>query len=135
MPTYEYACEACGHRDCVVVPIAEADDLPTTRHVTCATCGHERAFRRRFAFSFQPPMHEHFNKAVSKPIHSMRQFKDELKRKSEEATLTTGIEHNYKPIDMADTAALGVTNEGIDESNRSREAQGAPLLPEIKAAD
>lgn len=131
MPQYEYRCPTCATRATLNRSIHDPEPLPKSILTDCATCGHLSRYERRFSFSFQPPMAEHFNRAVSKPIHSMRQFRDELKRRSEERTLATGIEHNYVPVDMGDTEALGVTNEGIDESNAYRSRVGEPLLPTI----
>ena len=130
MPTHEYRCPECRRAVTTFVPIA--DTPPRTLLVDCPGCRHMVRYTKNFSFSFQPPMAEHFNRAVNKPIHSMRQFREELKRKSEEATLTTGIEHNYVPVDLSDHEAIGVSNEGIDESNIQRERMGAPLLPEIR---
>lgn len=79
-------------------------------------------------------MHEHFNHTVNRPISSMTQFRDELRRQSEVATERTGIEHSYAPVEWGDAAAVGATNEGIEESNRVRAERGEPLLPTIPDA-
>lgn len=78
----------------------------------------------------RPAMQEHFNPAAGTHVRTMRQLEDELKRKSEEATLRTGIEHRFVP--HLPSEAPGVTGEGIDESNRSRSRQGLPTLVEPK---
>jgi hypothetical protein len=76
-------------------------------------------------------MQEHFNHSVMEPVSSMRGYTDILKRRSEEAFLHTGIEHDFKPLEWGDAQAFGATNEGIHESNVERSRIGAPLLPEI----
>lgn len=132
MPTYEYRCDQCAHLTTVTKPLNEHHTIRPTFMADCPVCRHLTTFKRRFSFTFQPPMAEHFNTTVNKPISSMRQFRDELKRASAEATERTGIEHDYQPVEWGDTEALGVTNEGIDESNINRSRNGDPLLPEIK---
>lgn len=96
----------------------------------CPKCNYP-VLHRVFGFAYRPMMHEHMNSTVGAPISSMRQFEDALKRRSEEATLNTGMEHRYVPVEPGDAAALGVTNEGIYESNVHRSRVGEPLLPEI----
>lgn len=71
-----------------------------------------------FSRSFQP----HFNHSVGKFVNNKREFSDELKRASESASLRTGIDHNYKPIEMNE--APGVTNEGLDETAKRRRETG-----------
>lgn len=125
MPLYEYRCPECGGG---ARSQTRGDTLPSP----CPHCASPGPLKRRWSLGFQMPMHEHFNSSVGKPISSMRQYTDELKRKSEIASITTGIEHRFVPVDPSDTAALGVTGDGIDESNRVREKLGMDLLPEIK---
>lgn len=134
MPLYEYRCPKCDTPTTITRSINNPEPPPRSVLVDCTRCRHLSRYTRRFTFSFRPPLAEHWNRALNKPIHSMRQFREELKRVSEEQTLATGIEHNYTPVDMADTEALGVTNEGIDESNIARSRAGEPLLSEIPGA-
>ncbi len=125
MPIYAYKCTN---------PACDGHATSTTRasklDQACGWCG-TRPMQRVWKLGFEMPMQEHFNQSVGKPISSMRQYRDELKRKSEIASETTGIEHRYVPVDMNDRAALGVTNEGIAESNAHREKIGEKLLPEL----
>jgi hypothetical protein len=121
---YEYKCPVCSN----AIVTGHRDDR---FYATCDACGFEGDFKRVFAVNIKPPMHEHFNHAVGKPISDMKQFRDELRRKSDLASEQTGIEHRYAPIDMNDRETLGVTGDGIDESNRLRERRGEPLLPAI----
>lgn len=125
MPVYEYKCPECQTR-------ATLPHRANRFTVDCAGCGTMREYKRVFSFSSPEMMHQHFNVTVGKPISDMAQFKSELARASEAAEARTGIPCNYQPIDMADTAAVGATSEGIHESNLTREKQGAPLLPVIK---
>lgn len=61
-----------------------------------------------------PVMQAHWNASTGTIVSSPKQFERELKRSSEEATERTGIPHNYVPVDVSDTTALGVTDEGLD---------------------
>lgn len=124
MPMYQYRCPECRTTKNSMI---RDNRLPQS----CENCGHE-PLHRVFGFSTPPMMHEHFNHSVGKPISSMRQYRDELARKSEEASEYTGIEHSYAPIEPGDAAAAGATNEGIDEANAVRSRTGQPLLPEVK---
>jgi len=63
-------------------------------------------------------MPEHFNVAVGRPVSSSKQFADELKRKSEEASLRTGMDHNFVPVDVTDMKAVGATDEGLDHTRK-----------------
>lgn len=126
MPSYEYKC-----------PVATCDYTTTSETRTnrlqeaCPRCNYS-PLHRVFGFAHKPAMQEHFNNTVGKPVSSMRQFNDELKRKSDEATKYTGMEHRYAPLEYGDAAAFGATNEGIHESNVERSRLGMPLLPEVK---
>lgn len=124
MPIYEYKCIAAGHRN---YSHTRASKLPDEPCRACYTAG----LQRTWGFSFKPPMHSHLNPTTGQPVSDMRQFTDQLKAASEAAEIETGIPHNYKPMEWGDHAAAGATAEGIDESNKVREARGDPLLPEI----
>jgi len=105
MPIYEYKCPR-GHLT------IEGKRGAKTR---CDVCG--RDAKRTWGFSmvkgdlsFEP----HMNSSVGEYVSTPTGFSDALKRKSEEATASTGIEHNYEPISWQDTDAAGVTDEGLE---------------------
>ena len=54
-------------------------------------------------------------------------FEDRLKLASEQATLKTGMEHNFEPVDMSDAAACGLTPEDVAEVTESRAKAGVPI--------
>ena len=68
----------------------------------CGTCQAPTTWQRVWAVSIHRPMQAHFNRSVGREISDPRQHADELKRASERATLATGIEHSYVPIDYQD---------------------------------
>ena len=121
---YTYRCGNCGAE---VVSTQRGDRLARV----CAGCGSTEPLRRVFGFALKPAMAPHFNNALGRYVTSDRDFGDGLKRASETASITTGIEHDYKPLEWGDHAAFGATNEGIHESNIERSKRGAPLLPDI----
>ena len=101
MPTHDYRCPA-GHtaRD---VYQRLADPVQATRTMRCpdpdcnlfavkviAMPGVKRSFA------------EHMNTATGKYTQTAAEHRENLKRASEKATLRTGIEHNYVPMDHAD---------------------------------
>jgi hypothetical protein len=124
MSIYAYKCRLCGTR---ADSMTRGDSLGP-----CPNC--DGNLTRLFIITVERPMHEHFNPTVMKPISSNRQFDDELKRLSEERTLETGIEHKFVRHDHSDAKALGVTSEGLDESNKYRRANNLPELPMPKDA-
>jgi hypothetical protein len=69
-------------------------------------------------------MPEHFNNATGQYVTNERAFGDQLKLKSEEMSARTGMEHNYQPIDITDMKALGVTDEGLEHTQRVHYNQG-----------
>jgi hypothetical protein len=54
---------------------------------------------RAGAPSVRRPFREHWNPSVGQRVRSEREFRDALKRKSEENFLATGFESNYVPFD------------------------------------
>jgi len=101
---YTYRCVNCGAE---TVSTHRGDKLIRV----CVRCG-QRDHQRVWGVSFHRPMQQHFNKATGTVVSSMRGFKNDLARKSEEYTALTGIEANFQPIDN-DPATLGVTEEGL----------------------
>ena len=132
---YAYKCRACGQRyesprRLPALPICttifatttwEGDDVPEpctgvpTRDFTGISVG--------------PRFVEHFNPTVGEPVTSSRDFARKLHVKGEKYTETTGIPVNYQPVDWGDTRNLGVTEEGLDSTNRHRvDVQGLPPI-------
>lgn len=67
-------------------------------------------------------MPEHFNHAVGSYVSNEREFRDALKVMSEEQSYRVGIDHEYEylsPADMADASAHGVTEEGLEATERA----------------
>ena len=127
MTLYEYRCQLCGH---IETSDERADDLRHRSHVKrgeVLVCS--GLLRRVWAVNFAPVMQEHFNSTVQRPISSMRQFEQELRRASDEASERTGIDHRFAPVDPTDRKALGVTSDGLEATNRTRQANGLRPVP------
>ena len=114
---YEYKCPFCQTH---TTSTHRGDRL----HTACIVCQHHGPLHRVFAVSIHKPMMAHFNKSVGKEISSQRQFEQELRRQSDIATLNTGIEHRFEPIDLSDVKTLGVTEKGLDTTNEQRIKKG-----------
>jgi hypothetical protein len=68
-------------------------------------------------------MPEHFNHSVGSFVSNERQLRDALKVASEEASHRSGMDTDYQfmsPADMADSSSHGVTDEGLDDTYRTR---------------
>jgi hypothetical protein len=124
---YEYKCPECDQRYLTSyrgdrLNLAQVNTSEAMRHDR--TCTYSGQMVRVFSFAVAPMMPEHWNSTLNKPIRSDRQFRDELKRASEAASLYDGFDHDYQPVDPEDTKSLGVTAEGLDYTNRARVAEG-----------
>ena len=103
---YEYLCRNCGRRK-----------ETQSRVPDVCVCGN--VYRRVYYCNPMAAFQPHFNHSVGEYVTSKQDFMDVLKRKSDEAS-TTGVEHNYQYVDPADTRALGVTDEGLNETAKRR---------------
>lgn len=119
---YVYKCRSCGARDEVWMTLEDEKPNPLGPCPDPACTG---TLRRSFELAIAPVMQEHYNPSVDGYVSSMREFKDKLKRGSEEYFKRTGIESNFVP---ADKEALGATDEGLDSTNAQRRKMGlAPV--------
>lgn len=118
MTMYSYKCRTCG---------ATFDCTTRADSIGACTCGGE--FRRDYSgIKFDRVMQEHYNQTTKTAISSNRQFDNELRRQSEIRSEELGMEHRFERVDPSDKKALGVTDEGIDQSNRIRREQGLPTF-------
>jgi hypothetical protein len=118
---YLYECRGCGQQ--FNSPVRGDFAVDRDGHtVNCCA----QPVKRRYQLAVQRPMHDHFNNTTNTVIGSQRQFKEELKTMSEAATLKTGIEHNFEPIDpeIARKAVEASDAQGLDSTNRVRVATG-----------
>lgn len=134
MILYGYECRECGQEYTSeyqgnvlqVIDIARGvcggDAVYVNQECVCGN----GEIKRKYSLAVHRPMHEHFNHSVGKPISSDRQFRDELKRKSEEHFLRTGIPADYVPSDPTETRKAVEESGGIglESTNRRRVNEG-----------
>lgn len=120
MPIYQYRCDNCGAIADVKDTLEpdrrvdwEAGKIDHIREVD-TPCG---TMRRIYSFSYITPMPEHYNMSVGKVVSSNRQFRDELRRSSEELEERTGIPHSLVPVDPADMKDFQVDDSGLKETH------------------
>lgn len=115
---YAYKCNQC---DLMVDSTIRDDSLGP-----CTECPGE--LRRKFIIRMDRVMQAHFNPTLGKEVSSLRTFDNEMRRESEIRSNELGMEHRFERVDPSDKEALGVTDEGIDASNRIRRAKGLPTF-------
>ena len=121
MPYYEYQCVVHGN----FLTQQRDDTMPCTQvtsGVDPLVCG--LVSKRRWSLAIQTGMPTHYNQALGKEVSSQRQVKEGLKIASEEATERTGIDHDFQPVDLRDKEGLGVTEEGMEATNRVKRDLG-----------
>lgn len=94
------------------------DDTQTKLHESCGL--QARRVFEPFGFHRFP---EHFNHSVGKPVSSSKQFTQELRRASEEATERTGVPHDYQPVHPSEVQPAG-GGVGLDKTARRHRELG-----------
>jgi len=127
MPQYQYRCRDCGAPSMLTTTIANYNR--TGGLGECPSCESFNMGRVYDVPLIQMPMIGHFNPTVGGYVHGKRDLTEQLHIASEQATARTGIPHDFKPIDMRDTDALGVhATESVDSDNRQRHDSGRPVV-------
>jgi len=88
-----------------------------------------------YSFNIGKSMKPHYNLAVGKYVSSPREIKDELARASDRASalgFPTQLEY-LSPTDLAERSTFGVTDEGIEETERRRHNRRAAGFPDLDA--
>lgn len=111
---YEFRCSQCFIVETMhkYYPIGTIIDFP------CPQCG-GRMKRIASNIGFQRSMPAHYNPSVGTYVQNEREFRDELKRASDEASARTGMPHNFVPVDLNDRQSLGVTDDGMEQIERN----------------
>lgn len=68
------------------------------------------------------PFTPHYNHSVGKYVRTAGEFKSELTRASDAHSERTGIDHDFRPIEMNE--APGVTSEGLDSTAKRKRDTG-----------
>jgi putative FmdB family regulatory protein len=110
MAEYQYRCNSCRR---LFATQTRADAT------TCPDCAGPAT--RKFGFYVASSLKEHWNQAVGQYVSNSHDMSEALKRKSEEMSVRTGIDHDYQyvsPAEMADPSAHGASQENLDETYR-----------------
>lgn len=107
MPIYQFRCRECGSSK-------ETVNQPSPFPCSCGSL-----YKRVYSFTPMKPMEGHFNHSLGKYVSNEREYRDGLKAASEAASLSTGIDHNFVPVDYHDKKAFGVTDEGLHEQTKA----------------
>ena len=115
MPLFDFQ---CIDPNCQLVQVDIFQPIKeTTPYVPCPACGSAAAKILAFP-AIKPSLQPHFNAATNTYVTSDRQLRDVMKAQSAEISARTGVAHDFTPIDRRETSALGVTEEGLDETRR-----------------
>ena len=127
---YTYRCDAHGYMDSTV----RAD------FIYCPYCPESDEAKRQWGFNVDLSFEPYFAPSFGTVVKSRTHAKDLAKIASEEATLRTGVPHDYTVVDTHDDAAVGInTDEKKAEMDNSRRfavngaAWSEQRLAEIKA--
>jgi hypothetical protein len=74
-----------------------------------------------FSFYTGTGMKEHWNTAVGRYVSNRHDMDETLKRQSDEASVRTGIDHDYQyvsPAEMADPNAHGVSEDALEPTRK-----------------
>lgn len=119
MKLQDYKCHNCDQFFVGTHVLSEA--LP---ELVCPFCGMQGSIKKKFSIAVHRPMAEHFNMATGTWESSMAGIREKFRKASDEATERTGIPHNFQPVDLRDKEALGVTDEGLDDTARRKRQTG-----------
>ncbi len=111
MAEFQYRCP-----NCKATSITNDRENPPP----CPVC--KSPTQRQFVFQVRTSMPEHFNHSIGSYVTNEHQIKEALKVISEQQSHRNGIEHNFEYLsrsDLADASAHGVTDEGLEETQRA----------------
>lgn len=123
----EYKCKGCGF--VWTGPWVDGDtpeDYPRcpATHSAPVHEDTEHIVVKSFRVTTRRPMQEHYNLATGSWEDSERGIREKLKAASDAASIRTGINHNFVPIDLRDKEACGVDDEGLDATYKRRRDTG-----------
>ena len=131
MTLYGYQCRECGQEYTSAfrgdVLKEDAGFGPVSKR--CPQCGNPE-IKRKYSLAAHRGMPEHLNRTTNTVISSDRQFREELKRKSEAEFLRTGIPCSYEPLDPEEAKAAVIASDavGLESTNRARVNAGKPPI-------
>lgn len=120
MPLYTYRCEHCHEEMHLEMSFAEHDALPrdSMAHTPCLEQGYMAYFKQVLSFAFHRGTPEHYNHSLDAYVSNDAQIRSELSRQSDEMSARMGFDHQYELVDPSDPASYGVTDEGMEATER-----------------
>lgn len=114
MPRYTFRCDECGAEIIEEMTFAQRERFdPAAIEHDCVG-----GFAQVMRFAFARSMPEHFNHSLGTYLSSERAAKSELSRQSDEMSARMGFEHKYELVDPGDPASVGVTDAGMEATER-----------------
>lgn len=86
-------------------------------HVRCPDGGLGH-YQQVMSFHFNRSMPEHYNTSLGQYVSNEREAQSALSRASDEMSERMGFTHQYEFVDPTDPAAVGVTEEGLEATER-----------------
>lgn len=127
MPLYTFECDGCGRQAYKEMTFQEHSQQTTKWegkvellevHLvddTVKICG---SWCQVFDLVFKKAMPEHYNHTTDSFVRGEADFISDLHRKSDEMSARMGFDVAYEPVDGNDKDALGVTDDGLEETER-----------------
>ena len=116
---YGYKCRICGKE--------QDSDARSNTLGRCPQCL-VGELKRKYSIRTNAVIHSHMNATTGTVVSGNRDFDEQMRRQSDRVSEYTGMEHRFERVDPSNKEALGVTDQGIDESNRVRSQQGLPTF-------
>ena len=85
-----------------------------SKHDGCIT----GIFHQVMDFNFKRAMPEHYNHTTDTYVRGESDFISDLHRKSDEMSVRMGFDVAYEAVDGHDKEALGVTDDGLEDTER-----------------
>ena len=127
MPTYRFECDECGAQALKEMTFEE-HDLSTYRFDgrvylnvlthQCPEADVRGGWMQVFDFTFKRGMPEHYNHTTDTYVRGESDFISDLHRKSDEMSVRMGFDVAYEAVDGHDKEALGVTDDGLEDTER-----------------
>ncbi len=132
MPMYRFECDNCGAQDSVMMTFAQHDEVKQLpRHHVGAEVAQDPGelrpvicgvFRQVYGVNVNLGMREHYSDQLDTVVRSDAHFHSELSRQQDEMSARMGFDVNYDTIDPSDPAAAGVTEAGLESTERAEHA-------------
>lgn len=123
MPMYPFRCKLCGAEDVRIMSVEEYAVWSATAHLMCDCTPELTRMSRVFSFTATPIFEAHHSDTTGQYVHSKREFADQLKALSDDATSRTGIAHDLVPMDLRDLAS-DTPDAGMDSTHDRQVAAG-----------